>query len=145
MLNLAINARDAMPGGGFVTIETDNVTLAARAMPGGHGAGRLCAHRRHRFRHRHGPGGAQPRLRPVLHDEAPGSGSGLGLSQAYGFARQSGGGIAIQTQRGEGTTVTLWLPRASMESAACRRAAADAAPAVPDDFTPGAGADHARR
>ena len=138
VLNLAINARDAMPGGGFVTIETENVTLSAEQCPEGMVPGEYV-----RIAVIDSGTGMDPEVRsrafdPFFTTKRHGSGSGLGLSQAYGFARQSGGGIAIQSQRGEGTTVTLWLPRAGAESAELPERAAEAGPLVPDEFTPGA-------
>ena len=49
---------------------------------------------------------------PFFTTKAVGRGSGLGLSQVYGFAQQSGGAVAVSTRQGEGTRVTIWLPRA---------------------------------
>ncbi len=113
LLNLAINARDAMPHGGKLTIETANTTLDAT----------YCA------RHREAvPGeyvmlsvtdtgtGMPPdvlarAMEPFFTTKPLGKGSGLGLSTIYGFARQSGGDLRIDSQPGAGTTVRLYLPR----------------------------------
>ena len=119
VLNLVINARDAMPGGGFITIETDNAPLVAADCPEGMSPGayvRLAVIDA-------GPGMApdvlaravDPFFTTKAQGSGPGSGSGLGLSQVYGFARQSGGGIHIASEPGHGTTVTVFLPRASAD------------------------------
>jgi len=114
VLNLAINARDAMPGGGVLTIETDNVTLSAKkaaqfenAAPGKYirlsltdtGSGMPAEILEHAFE-------------PFFTTKAFGDGSGLGLSMVYGFASQSGGFVNIDSSSGKGATVSLYLPRA---------------------------------
>ena len=113
LLNLAINARDAMPGGGKLTIETANVNLdddyAARnpdVAPGPHAMISLSDS---------GTGIAPEVLErvfePFFTTKPQGQGTGLGLSMAYGFAKQSGGHIRIYSEVGQGTTVKLYLPR----------------------------------
>ena len=114
ILNLAINARDAMPDGGTLTIETMNVSLSSRqaagygdALPGDYvrlsltdtGHGMPAEVMEHAFE-------------PFYTTKAFGEGSGLGLSMVYGFATQSGGFAAIESNQGEGTTVSIYLPRA---------------------------------
>ena len=112
ILNLAINARDAMEVGGSLVVSTDNVTLGrpARAEEPAPGDYVLIAVT-------DSGSGMTPEVRdrafePFFTTKAIGKGSGLGLPQVYGFAKQSGGGVAIETELGEGTSVRVYLPRA---------------------------------
>jgi signal transduction histidine kinase len=112
ILNLAINARDAMPAGGTLRIELHNRRLdsasPAGLTPGGYilvaigdtGTGMDEATLAQAFD-------------PFFTTKEVGSGSGLGLSMVQGFALQSGGAVQIQSSPGEGTTVELWLPQAA--------------------------------
>ncbi|UYY78584.1 ATP-binding protein [Sphingomonas sp. R1] len=110
VLNLAVNARDAMNGRGTLTILTGESRLAANAV--GHcAAGDYVS-----VAVRDTGCGMTPEVlervfEPFFTTKPVGKGTGLGLSQIFGFVRQSGGGIAIETAPGEGTTVTLYLPR----------------------------------
>jgi len=126
VLNLAINARDAMPNGGRLVIETRNASLDADAvalLPGMH------------------PGdyvvlsvadtgvGMAPEVRarafePFFTTKGPSKGSGLGLSTIYGFAHQSGGNVTIYSEQGRGTTVNLYLPKAQEARAGAERSSA---------------------
>ena len=112
VLNLAINARDAMPRGGRLIIETANVTIAAdHPGPGNLGAGdyvRLSVADN---------GKGMPAeivnkaFEPFFTTKEPGKGTGLGLSTIYGFATQLGGAATICSEPGHGTTVNVYLPR----------------------------------
>jgi len=126
ILNLAINARDAMPDGGRLVIDGGNLSMGdseARRLdlsPGDYivtsvsdsGSGMTADVRRRAFE-------------PFFTTKDIGKGTGLGLSQIYGFVRQSGGTATIDSAPGEGTTVALYLPRAAAppveESARARR------------------------
>jgi len=133
ILNLVINARDALPDGGPITIETapvrvdaamaarvrglhagDYVTIAVRDA----GIGMTDAVREHAFE-------------PFFSTKGLGKGTGLGLSMVMGFVTQSGGAIDLQTAPGKGTRITLYLPVAAGEEMPA------AAPAGAEDWRPG--------
>ncbi|MDR2857611.1 MAG: response regulator [Novosphingobium sp.] len=104
MLNIAVNARDAMPRGG-------RISIAARNLPHG-----LAGHDAVRITVRdEGAGMSSEQIEkafePFFTTKDVGHGTGLGLSQVYGFTRASGGSVAIDSREGQGTTVTLTLPR----------------------------------
>jgi signal transduction histidine kinase/ActR/RegA family two-component response regulator len=112
VLNLAINARDAMPRGGLLAIETGNTTVGPPERPGEPAAGEYVA-----VTVRDNGVGMTPDVlarafEPFFTTKEPGAGSGLGLSQVYGTARQSGGGVRIDSAPGVGTSVSVYLPRA---------------------------------
>jgi signal transduction histidine kinase/CheY-like chemotaxis protein len=109
IVNLAINARDAMPDGGVLTIATRNRTLS----PGGAlASGDYVAVRVSDTGTGMSPEVMTRAFEPFFTTKAPGRGSGLGLSQVHGQAIQSGGDVHIESMLGEGTTVTLLMPRA---------------------------------
>ena len=119
VLNLAINARDAMDGVGVLTLEVDEVVLDdayARAHPDvAPGAYVMLAVSDTGV-------GMPPELldqvfEPFFTTKAEGRGSGLGLSMVYGFVKQSGGHVRIDSRVGEGTTVRLYFPRLLGEQA----------------------------
>jgi len=133
ILNLAVNARDAMPRGGKLTIETANAFLDdeyARqhedVAAGQHvmiavsdtGAGMTKEV-------------ADKAFEPFFTTKEVGQGTGLGLSQVYGFVRQSGGHVKIYTEPGEGTTVKIYLPRLISEETVRETPAAIEPPAPP--------------
>jgi len=107
LINVALNARDAMPGGGLLTIAARNTVL--HEGPGGL-TGQFVA-----VCLRDTGTGIQAALlgrvfEPFFTTKPRGEGTGLGLSQAYGFAEQAGGRLQIQSKPGEGTEVTFLLP-----------------------------------
>ena len=113
LLNIAVNARDAMPNGGTLTLRARNATVADLLQLSGGMTGEFVLISLHDT----GTGIAAANLgrvfEPFFTTKAPGEGTGLGLSQVYGFSRQSGGTVTLQSPPGRGTTVTLWLPRST--------------------------------
>ena len=108
LLNLVVNARDATPPGGEVTIESRPITIAKKQ-------GELEPGKYLRVAVRDTGSGMDPAtiaraVEPFFTTKAPGEGTGLGLSQVYGFARQSGGWVDIESKLGQGATVALLLP-----------------------------------
>ena len=108
LLNLVVNARDATPPGGEVTVESRPVALTRKQ-------GELEPGKYLRVTVRDTGAGMDAAtiaraVEPFFTTKAPGEGTGLGLSQVYGFARQSGGAVEIESQPGQGATVSLMLP-----------------------------------
>jgi PAS domain S-box-containing protein len=118
LLNLAVNARDAMPDGGTLVIEGVNVDMPTPAV-GGHetaegpqvlitvsdtGVGMS-------------PDTLSRAFEPFFTTKEVGRGTGLGLSQVYGFVKQSGGHVAIDSRPGLGTAVSIYLPRLNLDAA----------------------------
>jgi signal transduction histidine kinase/ActR/RegA family two-component response regulator len=115
LLNLAINARDAMPGGGHIEIRTRNVSEVPQSLKPDLDDGEyVCI-----SVHDDGPGMPDDVLsrafEPFFTTKSHGKGTGLGLAQLYGFAKQSGGAAKIESELGEGTTVAIYLPRTRQE------------------------------
>jgi CheY-like chemotaxis protein len=112
ILNLAVNARDAMPDGGWLTIETANLTIPEpAAAPPGLPAGDHVV-----VTVTDTGGGMTPDVLsrafdPFFTTKPVGRGTGLGLSQVYGFVRQSGGQVRLESAPGQGTAVRVYLPR----------------------------------
>ncbi|MGE0745770.1 MAG: PAS domain S-box protein, partial [Rhodospirillales bacterium] len=131
ILNLAINARDAMPGGGRLTIEAGPATVGAGdspphadLTPGDYAVLAVSD-----------TGTGMPRdvldrvFEPFFTTKAAGRGTGLGLSMVFGFARQSGGTVTVYSEPGAGTTFRLYLPRhRGAEEAPAPRPAAEELP-----------------
>ncbi len=125
LLNVLINARDAMPGGGRVTVTTENLVIATEdnsfgtpVPPGAYVVVSVAD-----------TGSGMPPeilarvMEPFFTTKGEGKGTGLGLAMVYGFAKQSGGAVKIQSDVGHGTTVRLFFPASGGE------AEADIAPA----------------
>jgi PAS domain S-box-containing protein len=110
LVNVAVNSRDAMPDGGVISISTENVRLS-RGEVFGDLTGEFVA----LTVTDNGAGIPQDVLSkvfdPFFTTKGAGKGSGLGLSQVYGFARQSGGTATVDSELGRGTRVTIYLPR----------------------------------
>jgi signal transduction histidine kinase len=116
ILNLAVNARDAMEGEGQLTITTADVTLRDREIGEAQGGDYVC------IAVADNGCGMTPDVidrvfEPFFTTKPTGKGTGLGLSQVFGFARQSGGEVAIASTPGKGTTVSIYLPRRRGEDA----------------------------
>ncbi|MBO0718316.1 MAG: PAS domain S-box protein [Rhizobiales bacterium] len=111
LVNVALNARDAMPvQGGVITVSAENVELTPQQTPA-RLQGEFVA-----LSVADNGTGIAPDILPLVFDpffttKGPSKGSGLGLSQVYGFAHQSGGTVTITSELGRGTCVTLYLPR----------------------------------
>ena len=129
LLNMSVNARDAMPDGGELSIETDNVMLgrsqaeefgiasgpylSVAVMDTGIGMSEEVVARA---------------FDPFFTTKGVGKGTGMGLSQVFGFVRQTGGHVTIASTPGQGTTIRLYLPRS--EAAEARRPLRDGLPAT---------------
>ena len=113
LLNLAINARDAMPEGGTLAFRTRNMHVAA----GPHAGVTLPPGDYAMVAVIDSGEGMPPEVlakafEPFFTTKGPGKGTGLGLSMVYGFARQAGGSVTIDSTPGKGTAISLYLPRA---------------------------------
>ncbi len=115
VMNLVVNARDATPAGGSIRVESVRCRLAPHEIEDAPAGEYLCV-----AVHDTGEGmNADVMARvfePFFTTKETGRGTGLGLSQAYGFARQSGGAIAIESAPGQGATVRIYLPFAEGEA-----------------------------
>jgi len=122
IVNLAVNARDAMDGEGEIQIDIDNAVLSDGEV------GELPAGDYVRIVVADTGGGMPPEVmervfEPFFTTKPVGKGTGLGLSQIFGFARQSGGDVTIASTVGEGTAVSLYLPRSAQAAAGSERSA----------------------
>jgi PAS domain S-box-containing protein len=115
LLNLVVNARDAMPGGGTIVIAVENIELGEGTV------GMLAAGPYVRVSVADTGSGMSPEVAarafdPFFTTKEVGKGTGLGLSQVYGFIAQSGGDVLIHSEPGQGTTVSIYLPVATDSS-----------------------------
>jgi PAS domain S-box-containing protein len=120
LLNLVVNARDAMPGGGVLLVRADRVTLRqgeVGALPAGdyarvsvidNGVGML-------------PDVQQRAFEPFFTTKDVGRGTGLGLSQVHGFINQSGGDVTLSSEPGQGTSISIYLPIVEAPASEARR------------------------
>jgi signal transduction histidine kinase/CheY-like chemotaxis protein len=111
ILNLAINSRDAMPHGGRLTVSTRNIGASDPRRPAGLTPIDLVAISVSDTGSGMSQEVAAKAFEPFFTTKAVGEGTGLGLSQVLGFARQSGGEVRVDTRIGQGTTITIFLPR----------------------------------
>ena len=118
LINLAINARDAMPGGGALTLRTRDVVMMPADLRGQDGAqpGDYVSVEVADTGVGMPPDVAARAFEPFFTTKPAGRGTGLGLSQLYGFAQQSGGFVRLDSTPGQGTTVRLFLPRLIAEA-----------------------------
>lgn len=116
ILNLAINARDAMPSGGKLKISTSNLAQVPSEMESELHPGEYVCISVADNGTGMSPAVLSRAFEPFFTTKEPGKGTGLGLSQLYGFARQSGGTVRIESREGEGTTVSILLPRTIQEA-----------------------------
>ena len=123
ILNLAVNARDAMPGGGRLTIETLNAFVDdAYAQEYAIEAGQYVLIAVADTGTGMAPEVIAKAFDPFFTTKGAGKGTGLGFSQVYGFVRQSGGHLKIYSELGVGTSVKIYLPRLYGEAAATEQA-----------------------
>ncbi len=118
IMNLVVNARDAMPSGGRLTIETSNVGQTVMLAVGDTGSGMDDETRARLFE-------------PYFTTKEPGRGSGLGLATVYDVVTQCGGQISVTSDAGAGSTFKIYLPRVPETAAPAETSAAPAIPAAP--------------
>jgi CheY-like chemotaxis protein len=123
LLNLAINARDAMAGSGTLTIRAANVGPGG-ALPPALAAGHYVMIEIADTGKGMAPEVLERAFEPFFTTKPTGQGTGLGLSMAYGFVKQSGGEIVLHSAEGKGTSVRIWLPRSEAEPGAVEDVAA---------------------
>ncbi|WP_191970828.1 hybrid sensor histidine kinase/response regulator [Methylobacterium soli] len=128
LLNLTVNARDAMPEGGTITIAAREARLGTEAVPGLAPGSYICLSVTDT-----GEGMDEQTLaraaEPFFTTKGVGKGTGLGLSMVHGFVEQSGGRLILKSTKGQGTIAELWLPEA--EAGALRNAAPETDLSVP--------------
>jgi PAS domain S-box-containing protein len=127
ILNLAINARDAMPEGGVLTISTGRVRLEAEP---DHQAGEFVRITVADTGHGMPPDVLARATEPFYSTKPLGKGTGLGLAQVYGIAQQAGGTLRMESEEGKGTSVHILLPATGLPAAAEPDAAPESSPAA---------------
>ncbi|CAM3249686.1 PAS domain-containing protein [Sphingomonas zeae] len=117
LLNLSVNARDAMPTGGTLSIAVKPRSVTSQQMPGVPAGDYVCLSVRDT-----GMGmdeaTRQRAIEPFFSTKGVGKGTGLGLSMVHGLAAQLGGGLTIESTLGQGTEITLWLPLSDVAATA---------------------------
>jgi PAS domain S-box-containing protein len=131
LMNLAVNARDAMPAGGTLTITARNETGAPSELPGPLPAGDYVCISVTDTGEGMSEATRAKAMEPFFTTKGVGKGTGLGLSMVHGLTAQSGGAMTLTSELGKGTTVHLWLPRARREDVARPSDAASTAKAPP--------------
>ena len=127
LLNIAINARDAMPGGGKLTIETVNIAARSDKLPDELAAQDCVLVAMHDTGTGMSPEVIERAFEPFFTTKEIGRGTGLGLSMVFGVVTQSGGTVRMCSRLGEGTTVQIYLPRATAEVTLARPGTASVA------------------
>ena len=123
LLNIAINARDAMPGGGMLLFETANVSDCLPEEVAGRDCVLVSVHDTGTGM---SPDVMERAFEPFFTTKEVGRGTGLGLSMVFGVVHQSGGAVRLRSQLGRGTTVLIYLPRAARAAPSAAESAASA-------------------
>jgi CheY-like chemotaxis protein len=126
LLNLALNARDAMPKGGNLIIKARSVILPDGDRQSGLNPGNYVVLSVTDNGTGMSPTVAKRAFEPFFTTKEVNKGSGLGLSMVYGFVKQSGGHLKLDSQLGEGTTITMWFPRTEPTRPTASRSASPA-------------------
>jgi PAS domain S-box-containing protein len=126
IVNLAVNARDAMPAGGKLVLETQAATHAGSDLPLQHGE--YVRIRVSDTGHGIAPDVREHLFEPFFTTKAPGEGTGLGLATSYGIVQQCGGHIVVESRAGDGSHFDVYLPRAPESPVAAASHGGDALP-----------------
>ena len=132
LLNLVVNARDAMPDGGKLTLDTAQLTLQEGEVPGLAPGPYVCTSVTDTGTGM-APETVQRAFEPFYTTKETGKGTGLGLSQVYGFIKQSGGEVVIQSTLGEGTTIAIYLPAVTSQDGELSRGDSETVLIVEDE------------
>ncbi|KFC68484.1 PAS domain-containing sensor histidine kinase [Massilia sp. LC238] len=132
LLNLVVNARDAMPDGGRLTLDTAQLTLQEGEVPGLAPGPYVCTSVTDTGTGM-SPETVQRAFEPFYTTKETGKGTGLGLSQVYGFIKQSGGEVVIQSTLGEGTTIAIYLPAVTSQDGELSRGDSETVLIVEDE------------
>lgn len=132
LLNLVVNARDAMPDGGTLRLDTAQLTLQEGEVPGLAPGPYVCTSVTDTGTGM-APETVQRAFEPFYTTKETGKGTGLGLSQVYGFIKQSGGEVVIQSTLGEGSTIAIYLPAVSAQEGELARGGSETVLIVEDE------------